>query len=207
MTFRTFPLYLAVPVIAGVLLLYFNRSTPDVRYSLSERIPVSFANTDDKPPEGKPVEVVQQLEVKNIGNHQAENVLVKIRVSVKGYILNKHAQMDVPKVTDRERLFEVFYPGLPPGGSFQLSFKSSGDGVSAKDVLVSDSRGLARDALPAAGPSVTTYVIWFSIPVYLLLILSNLRSLYVGLWKSGKRHNPVGQIVSSTKPFYMFERV
>ncbi len=206
MNVRTFPLYLAVPVIAGVFLWYFNRSTPDVRYSLSEPILVSFAHPGGKLPDGKPAEVVQQLEVKNVGNLQADNVLVKIRGSVKEYILKKHSETDDTKETNRERLFEVHYPALPPGGSFQLSFKSNGDGVAARDVSVSDSRGLARDALASAGPGTGTYVLWSLIAFYLLLILSTLRSSSVGGWKIGKWREPVGQIVSSTKPFYMSEK-
>src|SRR5687767_11722632 len=114
MTLRTFPLYLAVPVIAGLILWYLARNSPDVRYSLSERIPVSFAHPDGNPPDGKAPEVVQQLEVKNVGSLQSDNVLVKIRGGIKEHILNKHAEMDVPKVTNRDRSFEVQYPALPP---------------------------------------------------------------------------------------------
>ncbi len=206
MNVRTFPLYLAVPVIAGFILWYFTRSTPDVRYSLSERIPVSFAHTDGKPPDGKAPEVVQQLEVKNVGNLQADNVLVKIRGGIKGHILNKHAEMDAATETNRDRLFEVQYPVLPPGASFQLSFKSSGDGITASDVSVSDSRGPARAALSAAGPSVGTYVIWFLIGVYFVLIPWTLRSSSISLWKRVVSLKPVGEIVSSAKPFYMSEK-
>jgi hypothetical protein len=206
MTLRTFPLYLAVPVIAGVILWYFARSTPDVRYSLSERIPVSFTQPDGEPPDGKAPDVVQQLEVKNVGSLQADNILVKIRGGIKEHILNKHAEMDAPKVTNRDRSFEVQYPALPPGASFQLSLKSNGDGIPASDVSVSDSRGPARAALSAAGPSAATFVSWSLITIYFVMILWVLRLLIINLWKSGNWRKPVGEIVSSARPLYMSEK-
>ena len=100
MTLKTFPFYLAVPILAGIFFVYYNRNVPDVRYSLSERIPFC-SQPDGKPPDGRAPDVVQQLEIKNIGSLQADNVLVKIRGSIKGYFLKQARRGACPQRNDR----------------------------------------------------------------------------------------------------------
>ncbi len=59
--------------IGGFLLYYFTRSSPDVRYTLLDSIPVSFLN-----PTGNP-EIIQQLKVQNSGSESAKNIQMRIR--------------------------------------------------------------------------------------------------------------------------------
>jgi len=182
---------------------YINRSTPDERYSLSERIPVSFGAVNGKTQEGTTPEVVQQLDVKNIGTLKSDNILSKIRGDIKSHLISKHSGVDDPKITAViPRSFEVLYPGLPPGGGFQLSFKSQ-DGVAAQDVSVFDSHGQAREALSKSSTGPLVYAIWIMLAVMWIQILWSLQGSIVDLWKSSSSVQPIADVIMTTKPWYM----
>ncbi len=207
MSLRGLPLAaLFVAAFSAIFVYYLNEKSPDLRYSLSERIPVSFATNDGKVIENKTQEVVQQLEVRNVGNLKAENILVKIHGDITGHFLNKHSATDESKITIQPRTFEVQYPALPPGASFQLSFKTIGDGVATQQVAVSDSSGKAQEALSKASPSLSSYTSWLFIAINTVLTVVSIRWILISSWKMKLGDKPLATVVSSTTPFYMAER-
>jgi len=59
-------------LIAGLLVYYLNYEKPEIKYSLSEAIPVGYSEKESN-------EIAQQLVVKNVGNSEAKNVRILIR--------------------------------------------------------------------------------------------------------------------------------
>ncbi len=92
---------LVVVLIPVYLTYYLNRNIADIRYTLSERIPVNFTNLDEKPSSG-----VQQLDVRNIGSAEAKKVVIKISGEVTTYRLEKASEVDEVKVFTRLLCFK-----------------------------------------------------------------------------------------------------
>ena len=78
--------------------------------------------------------------------------------------------------------------------------------MAAKDVSVSDNRGPAREALSAPNVGVSIYVYWLLNAVYAVWICFFVQSALISMWKSGMRLKPVGDLLSSSKPWYLREK-
>jgi hypothetical protein len=102
-TMKSFVAFLIIALAAAYYTYYLNRSSPDIRYALSDRIPVSFLGPNEKLSEN-----VQQLEVKNIGTTEAKKIQIKINGEVTSYKIEKASETDNPQVFNQGRSFELF---------------------------------------------------------------------------------------------------
>lgn len=143
-----FPL---VVVVVGALITflfgYYLKTEPDVRYTLSEPIPVSFLN-----PEGNP-EIIQLLEVKNLGSAKAERIQIKISGRIADQRIEQFSQDDKPVIHNQGNSFEIVYPELPPQGNFKVILKAQGSEVNAGNLRIIDNSGSVRPALAKGNES------------------------------------------------------
>lgn len=139
---------------------YLARTTPDVRYRLTEKISVDFANPDQKSTES-----VQLLEVSNSGNAEAKRVQVVVNGEVTKYAIDKYSESDAPQSFNQKSSFELIYPELPSQGIFKLRFTSPGRGVDQGAVVVRHNGGRATDALSGQGQSALVGWLAFLIPI------------------------------------------
>ena len=179
---------------------WLNRSKPDVRYTLSEPIPVSFLGATT-------FENVQQLEVRNVGNAEAERIVVKIEGQLTSYEIEKHISSDVVEVFDQQQPVEFIYPELPPQGGFKLVFKSP-DTVDKNNVRVMHSRGNATEALSAEKEFSNLVATGISVAIlvgYLLIIAYMVGTSLRDSWKLRATHKHPDQVLSLRKPWYIPE--
>jgi hypothetical protein len=194
-------------VIIPVFVTYFlNRNVPDIRYTLSERISVSFPSPDEKL-SGE----VQQLEVRNIGNAEAKKIVVKINGVITTYRIEKVSEGDDVKVFNQGSNFELTYPDLPAQAGFKLVFISSGKGIEYNDVSIIHSSGKGTEALATKDTSVLSYVLWGEIILYFGLniwvgrraILENIKRLRIEL---DARLKKVEDLWERKAPFYVSDK-
>lgn len=136
---------------------YLSREHIDLRYTLSEPIPLKFG--------GETGFAVQQVSVVNNGENAAKNIHLKIPKGLVDFQLDKNYATDVPQVEKSTENFEVVYPELPPQGHFRLVLKTAGVEISRSDLSIRHQSGWAIDALNAP-PSLWSWLIifvWFAI--------------------------------------------
>lgn len=131
-------IYLALIPIVAVLLSDKIKASPDLIYSLSKEMRIQST-------EGGDFENIQQLEVKNVGNEVAKNIIIKITGNIDGANVEKFSVDD--KATDdlSHGNLEVRYESLMPGGSFFVVLKTKNKMVSNKLDIVYE-KGKAVDA-------------------------------------------------------------
>ena len=126
--------------IVALFTYYLSIERANIKYSLSEIIPVSFLN--EKSPAN-----IQQLEVKNFGNKEAKKIQIKARGKIVDYKLFPYSKADAFEDFMSENSIEIVYPELPPGGSFKLIIKSLVEGINEEDINISHSSGKGDSAL------------------------------------------------------------
>jgi len=94
-------------VLAVIVGYYLTRETADLRFVLSERIPVDFAGVESQ-------SNVQQLEIRNTGNAVAESIQIKIRGHITQYTVFKYSMADSIREFKMPDHLELIYPTLPP---------------------------------------------------------------------------------------------
>lgn len=189
--------------LGGFLLYYFTKNSPDIRYTLSDSIPVSFLNPN---PNGNP-EIIQQLKVQNSGSESAKNIQVKIKGDITSNKLDKYSTADEVKVYNQDGNFELLYPELPPQTSFTLTLKSQGNDINKSNLNVSYNLGLAQEAF-VKKDSNSDYLFWFYWIVIIFSFFSQGKSL-IGMYtyykESGLRYKKVDEILKTNKTWYIKE--
>lgn len=188
---------LIVLVIGSVAVYYFTKSSPDVRYNLSDSIPVTFSN-----PSGN-TEIIQQLKVQNIGNETAKNIQVKIKGEVKLDKVDKYSIADEEKIFNQDGNFELLYPELPPQAGFLLTIRSQSNEINKSNLNVSYNLGLAQEAFKKKE---STFFDYISIPLNILYIVLFifLMPFYLGeIKESSLKGKTVDEILKTEKPFYL----
>ena len=193
------PLILAlIPVVFGY---YLNLNKPDVRYTLSEEIPLSFSSADGN------TENVQQLEIRNVGSGLAEKIVVKIAGNITNYEVVKYASSDNVEIYPSQKLVEFVYPLLPSQAGFKIVFTSS-DKVEPSDISISHNTGKATDALSASN-RLGTYLIWglyvLVVGGYLASIAISFRNSSLDSWKISVQQKRIDQALTVSKPWYVSE--
>jgi hypothetical protein len=131
-------IYLALIPIIAVFLADRIKASPDLIYSLSKEIRVQGAEKDS-------FENIRQLEVKNVGNDVAKNIIIKVAGDIEGASVEKFsAEDDVAKNLSHENL-EVKYKSLMPGGSFFVVLKTKNSMTNSRLNIVYEN-GKAVDA-------------------------------------------------------------
>lgn len=189
-----------IPIIVVFLNSLLNKKSPNVRYTLSGGIPVSFLQ-DKQLSKGEDVSV-QELVVKNIGNAESKKVQIRIGKPVIKYGITKNFSGDNPQVFSKNNRFELLYPELPPDGEFRLVFYTLGSGVTEKNLVVKDQNGLCKPAL-YKGKNImniillSLFVIYFIGAIFFLLI-----SFFKDRWQR-LQYKSYYEIISKKKPFYL----
>jgi hypothetical protein len=195
-------LLVLIPVYFGFLL---TRRVPDVKYTLSEGIPVSFVSSP-----GSLSETIQQLELKNLGNSAAHDLVIKIDQAILSYDISKYSAADQVNIFDNQRPFEVDYALLPPEASFRVILKSAGNGIAQADLSVSHSDGIGREALSTSNSSPLAIVLpWISTAlalVYFFLSLWTLRGLRLSSLKLPYHYKSFEDVVNLKRPFYVSQQ-
>lgn len=197
---KKFVVPLLVMVVSGIVVAIFvwwlNSEKYDLRYTLSEKIPLRFG--------GAPEEAVQQIEVKNLSKRPVEKIQVKFPPRLTTFEVSKYSQADNVGHFKNEDSEEFDYPILPPQGSFSIVFKTSGAGVGRNEVRVSHSKGEATYALEtgqsAAGAIVLGYLCGFA--VFLIVSLFGLRSTLINSLDFNAEYHSE-RILKKTIPFYI----
>jgi hypothetical protein len=185
-------------VISALVFWYITKPSPDIRYTLSDSIPISFLN-----PEGNP-EIIQQLEIKNVGNESAKNIQIKIKGEIIANKLDKHSNADDVKIYNQDKTFEVVYPELPPQGGFKLTLKSINNDINKSNLTVLYNLGLAQEAFTKNQPS--SYL-----NIFLPFVLPFIFSLpyFIGMWslfkQSSLKYEKSASLLEMEKPWYIKE--
>lgn len=183
-------------IIAGTIFAsWFNRERYDVRYTLTENVPVSFG--------GATSEAVQQIEVQNLGKSRADRIQVRVQSAVIAHqVIRQSAADNVVEFKTADSL-EIVYPSLPADGSFRLVFKTYGDGVPKERVQVRHEKGIATYAFGSSSPwsSVVTWVQVLSSIIYCLLLFGSLREQRVSSLKHKAEYESEELLRKKHKPW------
>jgi len=185
---------LIVAVLAGIVLFNYQTDKPDVRYSLSQRLPTSFS-------ENNIAESLQLLEIKNIGKAEATAIIVKSSKKILKYEIQKYLKSDKPEVSDGN-IFELKYASLPPEGSFKIILKSDGDGLVNTDLTISHSKGLASDVFSNNKGWIYVIIFWSGYFLGLLFFIMNVKDYSTQRWESKSSYR-IEEVIKSNKPFYI----
>lgn len=183
------------PIIAVFLGYQLNLEKPDVKYTLSENIPVSISGELSS-------ESIQQLEVKNVGNDEAEEISVKINKEVISYEVIKNSEADSPEIYKSSKSFEFIYPLLPPEASFKLILNTLGDGIENSNLEIQHMEGKAIEALSKDSPDYSFFLSLILFFIYTIILILNLRNLKInGLERVSKYDSK--KILKRKKPIYI----
>jgi hypothetical protein len=186
-----------VASIAAALVTYaLTKKAPDVRYSLSDRIPVTFTNQDEVPSES-----VQQLEVRNVGNEEAHDIQVRINSHITLVKLIKHSERVAPAVYVDRIPFELVYPSLPPDASFAIVFKSA-QPVPNSIVTVRHAGGMAKEALAPSNTAWTTIFVWAVVAFNIIMTILSFGDSIESRLRRRLDYKPISGIIVSRKPWY-----
>lgn len=163
---KTFISGILATVIAGLLLFHFTRERADLVFFLSDALPLPTKDV------GKSV---QQLEIRNVGNKAAENIVVRVSPHLETLRVIPFSASDKYATTQTAGDSELTYPTLPPDGTIKLILQIAGAPVAPSAVLIAHSGGRARGALSDEDWSLSFWVFQGLTVFYLGLCL---RSVY-----------------------------
>ncbi|MBI4849633.1 MAG: hypothetical protein HY808_13870 [Nitrospirae bacterium] len=195
---KTFVSTLLASIVVLIFGYYFNLEKADIRYTLSERIPISFLDGNNK---GS----VQQLEIKNVGNAEARNVLIVIKGEITNYQLEKYSQADEVKEFKKDNSLEIAYLSLPPQGSLKLILKSVGMSIQKWDISIKHSKGIGTEALAQQGMSTSTILTGSVLIFYILLFTFFGIRWRIDDFVRDSNYNP-DKILKRTKPYFISDK-
>ena len=180
-------------IITGISAKFIFNEKAELKYTISDRIPSKFINGDES-------ESIQQLELLNTGDIQLDKILVKIRSQIIEYDILKIASTDSVIHTKTDGKLEIIYSVMPPETKMKIIIKSSGSGISQKEVEISHSKGLAKLALDINNNIDFIPLILSLIYVILLLIL--FRESMIESMSHYIYFYPLKNILLKIKPWY-----
>lgn len=190
-----------IAVIVGLVVAYFtytlNKEVPDVRYTLSEKIPTKFVDA-------QAVENVQQLIVKNTGNDSIPKIQIKIKRNIEKADILKNSLNDIVTEKISNGYFEAIYPELPPGGSFTYSFKTLADGISKTDLDIRHNKGEVKDALSGENKTIVSVIVSsIFVIVFLFYVSIGIITLMVSFLESKVNYEKYDDFLKRKKPIYV----
>lgn len=181
---------LVIGMIVAAFGWFLNQDRYDLRYTLSDKIPLSFGN-------GQP-DAVQQLEVKNLSRKEVEKIQIKLPPRVIQFELFKNSQGDIEQSFKSQNGLEILYPTLPPNGSFSLVIKTAGDGVSKHEVQINHSRGTAQEALADQSSLASmSWLIYMAVMVWQAYMI--FRDISVSRWEYKSEYD-AENVLKASKP-------
>ena len=193
---KSFVIPVLVTIVAGLFLWWWAHETFEVRYALSERIPVDFGGAQQA--------AVQQLEVRNVGKTSVDHVVVKLPNRISKFKLLKNSESDETKVYPEA--FELNYAEMPPGASFRLVVETDGTGIKKEEVVVRHSHGTAEEALAStSGATLSGLISLAFFTAYFVLTLSSVRNTLVESLVHKSAFRPEA-VLERKRPFYLGEK-
>lgn len=183
-----------VAIVAGLFLFYFQQDKPDVRYSLSQQLPLNFAA-------GGNSENVQLIEVKNVGKSEAQGILVKSDKKVVKFEIQKNSRSDVVESPKDNGPFEVKYATLPPGGNFKIILMSAGEGLVGGDFSITHSKGKASDAF-SSNKGWIFFLFWGMMGFAAFFMLLSMKEFASQRWESRITYD-ADKVLKTKKPFFI----
>lgn len=190
---------LIVVVVGGLIVFFVTLKKPDVRYTLSEEIPLTFSASDSTDREN-----VQQLEIKNIGSAAAEKIVVKMSGIITNFAVIKHISSDVVDVYINQQPVEFVYPSLPPEAGFKIIFTSPTI-IEYGDIEISHNTGEASEALSQSSKS-RIYIVGIYVLIigsYLIWLTITIRNVSLNSWIRTTRDKRIELALEVTKPWYV----
>jgi hypothetical protein len=184
--------------LGSVLVTYYlNRSRAEVKYTLSESIQLT---EEDR------IENIQKLEVKNVGNAEAERIVVKIFGidSLSGYQIKKHIASDIIEVNYNPDNIEFVYPILPPGSGFVLTLRSP-HGIYLDNISISHNKGTANEALAETRVNLIPYFLILAFIIWLFYMIYLFRDSAIHTWKRNMYSLHVDDILNKHKLWHISE--
>lgn len=191
---KTFVFPLLVAIIGGMVLYYITKDKVDVRYTLSENIPLSFYESKLHS------ENIQQLEIKNSGDVLVKKVIIKINKQIDDYSVKKYAETDSVIISQKNG-FEMDYPELPPKGSIRLILKTKDNIISDEDIDINDDKGAVYGVFKNADKSNYGLLLWQLI--YSLLGIFTIYNYLIDNVQSRINFSPFEKVLKKKKPFYV----
>ena len=130
-----------VAIIGVILTVLLNTQKTELRYTLSEEIPINLTN--------ERIQNVQQLVIKNTGNVLAEKIVININGKIEKYSIIYYSKTDAVEEFLEENSLQIVYPELPEKGSIQITFISE-QKIQDSDIEIKYNRGLAEEALASS---------------------------------------------------------
>jgi hypothetical protein len=173
---------LVIPLIVVWLTTYVQKKA-EIVYVLSEQIP--YLDNESKGTQ----DLVQKLEVKNIGEIEAKRIIVKINGQVVGWNVKKFLEKDTVETEVTQNGTEVIYQTLSPTGSFQVLWRSR-PGTVANRVVVLYEGGIGKEALSKHDQSIPWLWIFFiAAPVAIWLSVRDAKNEKRNTFKSWEYRN------------------
>lgn len=189
---------LIVAIIAGIFvpifLVFYSQNKPRIRFTLSDQLRIGQAK-DEK--------IWQLITVRNSGKVVSKNIQLKIQSKIVNYQISKNSEADKPNVFDTSDSFELLYPELPVGGSFELTFATDKKyQIGLEDISVSHSTGEGAEAFSESNfkSLLSNLPIIFGGIIY--LIIGFLMLAWASLDNNASMY-PVEKVLKKTKPFYI----
>lgn len=149
-----------VAIIGAALTVFLSTQKTELRYTLSEKIPISLTNEN--------IQNVQQLVIKNTGDVLAEKIVININGKIEKYSIIGYSKMDVAEEFLEANSLQLVYPELPKQGSIQITFISEQQ-IEDADIEIKYNKGLAKEALSSGVDTNIFTILCYAILLGLIL--------------------------------------
>ncbi|MCM3711478.1 hypothetical protein [Sporosarcina luteola] len=186
---------LIISILAGLIVLYFQQQSPEIKYTLSENIPIigDIAGLEKDTN-------IQLLEVKNTGNKEANNIQILLNGEIENVSVEKNSSGDEFQIYKSHDKFELVYTSLPVKGTFKLVIQSNLQPIKDSTLTIKHNEGQGINALENHKISFSLIIAWIIIVIYLL---STFKDLYIrSLYRKSYYFNQLN-ILHKLKPWYI----
>ncbi|MCM3638887.1 hypothetical protein M3152_14385 [Sporosarcina luteola] len=184
-----------ISILAGLSLLYFQQQSPEVKYTLSENIPIigDIAGLEKDTN-------IQLLEVKNTGNKEANNIQVILNGEIENVSVEKNSSGDDFQIYKSHDNVELVYTSLPVTGTFKMVIQTNIQPIKDSTLIIKHNEGQGLNALENHKISFSLIIAWIIIVIYLL---STFKDLYIrGLYRKSYYYKQL-DILHKVKPWYI----
>lgn len=140
-------------VFAGLVVLWMTfraQPHPQVVFSLPQPLEYRQKVGQDESPLR-----LQQLEITNVGEAPAKNIVIKFIKPILNPDIKKFSEADKPEIFLQKLPYEIRYPELPPRTNFKVVFSSPNGALEPKDLIIKHSDGDGEEVTVAAQPKST----------------------------------------------------
>ncbi|OGP71645.1 MAG: hypothetical protein A2W09_04275 [Deltaproteobacteria bacterium RBG_16_50_11] len=172
---------LVVLIIAGIILAIINpklsKDKSDIRYVLGPSVPIETLK------DGYTI-YAQQLNIYNIGDVEAKNLLISLRGDITSVDVPKDIEKDVFSIyKEGIDITNISYSSLLPARSLRISIRTKSKGISSSEIYISHSQGKGKEGLEIGYGYLIKALANFAVIVYVLFtlvwVLYGAKSLYV----------------------------